>query len=593
MATTDTRSPSAGASTDVAPASGDQRPGPTTVRRGLALHLVLFAVVLAVVALFGNLASSWTSDDGVYAVQAKLVRDEGRWDLPQRHPTADPDRRHNPLAHTTVTDAGRAYPYIQQPAWIVAMASTSSLAGRVVGLHLPAYLGAIGAAAIGWVLARRLSPGLELPAFWAVGLGAVLIEATALWAHSAAAALGGCLAVVIVRATDRKLGWTHLVGLAAVCASAVMLRREGLLAVAAVSLVLGAVGWQRLRAGRGRWHHAALPAVLAAGSGLVAHLFNRAWLGTIVQGAPIEVRVDAPPARGLIEGRVTGTLRTVLDGRGAVPLATVLALLAVGLAVAAGLEWRERRGLVRGIVLSSAAVALVVLRSVVAEGDGAGLLVAMPLLAAGLGAWRWSAADLAERSLAGFVVVYASFVLATQYPEGGGAEWGGRYLFFALVPATCLTLSALRRGAFVDLGRPIPVPRPSTNPGTGHHRSRLVAGALALLVLVPTATGLVVTTRAADVNDALARRTASIQGDTVILLDRFVGRWGWRDLPEDDRLFAEPADAGDLLERLLPTATGPITVLGSDAEAVRAEGYRREQVAPSEVVFHPLTVDGG
>ncbi len=547
--------------------------------------LLLLAAVLALVAVTGNSASSWTSDDGVYAVQAKLVRDQGTWELPQRHADADPDRAHNPLAHTTVTDQGKAYPYVKQPTWIVAMAWSSRVAGRVVGLHLPAYAGALAAAAVAWALARRLAPGAEVLAFWSVGLGAVLVEATALWAHTVAAALGGLLALVLVRATRHGLGPTHLLGMAFTAAAGVFLRGEGLLAVAAVAAVLFVVAFIRWRARVGRAVAVVLDPAVALVAGAGAWWINQAWVGSILDGTPINVRSDAPPPSGLIEGRITGWFRTAVDGGGAVPLGTVLGMVAVALAIMAGRELRRHGTVGVPLLLGGAAAGLVVLRALVAESDGAGLLIAMPLLAVGIGAWSWSSADLAERALGGFVLLDVGLVFATQYPEGGGAEWGGRYLFFALVPWTVVTLAAMRRSM-------VHPPREAREPPRTHATRFAVLG-LAVAVVVPTMTGLVVTGRGARVDDEQARRTADAEGDTVILLNRFVGRWGWRDLPEADRLYAEPGDAGDLLERLRPNATGPITVLGTGAEEVRADGYRREEVRPNEVVFRLDQRSGG
>lgn len=565
---------------------GDERMSqkPRTGTRSLAASLVLLAIVLTLVAFTGNLSSSWTSDDGVYAVQAKLVR-EGTWELPQYHPDADPDRAHNVLAHTTVTDRGKAYPYPKQPAWIMAMAWSSRLGGRVVGLHLPAYAGALAAAASAWFLARRLASGIELVAFWAVALSAVLVEATAMWAHTAAAALGGLLALGIVRAARHGLGPIHLAGIAATGMVAVLLRGEGVLAVAAVALALFGAALARRKAGLGRTVSVVLDPVVLLVAGASAWWINRAWIGWILDGEVVSVRSDSLPPSGFVAGRLTGLLRTAVDGRGDVALGTVLGVLVLALGVMAGREVRRCGLSTSAFVLGATAVVLVVARSFVAEGDGAGFFVAMPVLALGIGAWSWKSAGLAERAVVVFVATNVALVLATQYAEGGGAEWGGRYLFFALVPAMVVTLAALRRGLDETGGG-----------GPAASRARIARRAniaLILLILVPTLIGIAVTGRAVRVNDAQARRTAEAEGDTVVLLNRFVGRWGWRDLPEADRLFAEPEDAGALLERLRLEATGPITVLGGGAEEVRADGYERESVAPSEVVFRPVERDNG
>src|SRR5690606_2052230 len=80
-----------------------------------------------------------------------------------------------------------------------------------------------------------------------------------------------------------------------------------------------------------------------------------------------------------------------------------------------------------------------------------GILAACPVLAAGLAALRWQRLEPDRRALAVFVGAYAGAVIATQYPQGGGTEWGGRFLAPVLVAGVALAVPAL-----VGLARPVP-----------------------------------------------------------------------------------------------------------------------------------------
>ncbi|OWY59774.1 hypothetical protein B7486_72760, partial [cyanobacterium TDX16] len=75
-----------------------------------------------------------------------------------------------------------------------------------------------------------------------------------------------------------------------------------------------------------------------------------------------------------------------------------------------------------------------------------GLLAACPLLLGGIvlaiGRLRGPAATCGWISL-----VFAAMVLATQYADSGGTQWGGRYLALALPALVPVALLGLREGA--------------------------------------------------------------------------------------------------------------------------------------------------
>jgi hypothetical protein len=93
-----------------------------------------------------------------------------------------------------------------------------------------------------------------------------------------------------------------------------------------------------------------------------------------------------------------------------------------------------------------AVVALYGVRFALADDQPAtGLLAAWPVLVLGL--VLVPRARLAERPIAlvaAVAALFAAAVLATQYAEGGGLEWGGRFFSPALAPLAVLAAVGLR-----------------------------------------------------------------------------------------------------------------------------------------------------
>lgn len=541
-----------------------------TTRRGPGrrwwLHLLGLVLVLVAVAATSDLDASWNSDDGAYAVQAELVREHGRWDHPNRHPEADPDGSASPIAHAVRTEEGRAFPYVKLPLWIVVLVGSTEVLGPVVGLHVPALAGVALAGLAAWALAVALDRRDLAPwAFWAVGLGPLLVESTALWAHSVAAAAAGVVAVLVARRAAGSATVRTDVAAAAAALVLVLLRNEGALLLAAAAAVLAALGgfrsgsvWAR-GAAAVRW---AAPVAAGGAAGLVA---NRVWSGRIL-GAPTVASLDDPPALPWAEGRVQGALRTFVDGAGSSTSGTVLALLGIGAGVLAGLALR-RGDRMPAVALGAVLAALHLARAVdVGRIDLAGTLVAAPLLTVGLVAWRPSRAPAAERALAAVVGLTWLLVLATQYQVGGGPEWGGRYALVAAVPAVVLALAALHR-AWVEADGP-----------TGERARPVLLAAAAVLVAVPTVAGLWATRDGARRTAAEIDAVAALDdGGPVVFTARFVPRLGWRELPEADWLVGRPDEVDALVAGLAADTGDTVLVLGPGAEEVLVpEGYRAE-----------------
>jgi hypothetical protein len=201
---------------------------------------------------------------------------------------------------------------------------------------------------------------------------------------------------------------------------------------------------------RALWPIVAAP-LLGGAAGLLA---DHVMFTAVMHGAATDTGSVTSPAGGLIGGRVLAFIITWLlpsyslnIGDALLVAAAILGAIAVRLARK---DPPERDGVrLFAVVAASAAV--------VRLGFGAeavpGLLVAFPLLAAGLAALRRPTGrdPLSGRLLVAFVV-FAAAVLATQYGTGGSGEWGGRYFAVGLPLIVPVVLLALRDvGGRLDL----------------------------------------------------------------------------------------------------------------------------------------------
>ncbi|MCI0346934.1 MAG: hypothetical protein L0221_16070, partial [Chloroflexi bacterium] len=262
----------------------------------------------------------------------------------------------------------------------------------------------------------------------------------------AAAAGGAALAALNASDPDRRNRWRWVAIAAVAMAVAGLLRTEGVLLAAGLAAAVGATALRQ--AGRTRLIRLTTAgALFAAGAG--ARLLDPIWQRAVV-GSPVEDASARPSdreslsflaarARGFANTWLTSTLDT-----GAFVVLLVSVVLAVAVVAA-----RRRPPDHRPVALFAAAAAgLAIARLVVAEADAiTGLLLAFPLLWVGLAlGGRRLLATTDARVLAGGAGLFALAVLATQYPEGGSAEWGGRYFAVGLPLVVPLAIAGLDRG---------------------------------------------------------------------------------------------------------------------------------------------------
>ena len=414
------------------------------VRRAWGTPLWAHAAVLTllVLVLFPLMrpTSSFTSDEGAYALQVAAL-ENGAWEYDYRAGPLDPEGRAFPVI---LSDSGPDgyYTYVKHPAYPLLLQASSRLVGRTLGLHLFGLLGVVGTAVAAWLLAGELDPRLRRAAFWLAAGGPVLVNGFLIWAHAPSAALAGLALAAAARIARRGLTPAAAVAMTAALAGGVLLRSEGLLLAGALAVSLAAVRFLQTR----RLTTALTVAALTAGPALLVAVVERWWVSSIVGGTYASVAGQgSTSSSSFLADRLTGAWHVLfkgwfIDAGAGLPVLAALAVVAGGGVVALR---RPGRGLA---VVVAVAVALLAVRFAAHPHDPVtGLLSAWPLAVLGLLLFPWRGAGPVAWLLGGTVAIFAVATLATQYPEGGGLEWGGRYLSPALVPLAVLAAAGLAR----------------------------------------------------------------------------------------------------------------------------------------------------
>ncbi|MGH9137358.1 MAG: hypothetical protein ACRD0G_09975 [Acidimicrobiales bacterium] len=505
------------------------RPATTRARRRLGWHVLLCAAALAVIWAVVRPTTSFTTDEGAYGAQADSLLD-GSWEYEYQAAALDPDGEFFPLKYSTSSERG-SYAYVRHPAYPIVVAGAAAAFGRGGGVLLPGMVGALVAAVGAWFLAARLRPGSEPCAFWLTAASPLAFNALVLWGHTLAAA-GAALAVVAVAAalTRPSPSWLYWAGAAAAVVGTVLVRSEGFLfgmALGAAAVVIGLVS--RARA-----------AVVGGGGAIllvtaVTAFAERAWVSAITGGGAgrLEARSSSTG------GRLEGVWRSLAHGVVNDPDGAAFALLAGVLGVyGAVVLLRARRLTGPATIALAGAGAAYAGRLVAAPADPiAGLLLAWPIavVAAGVGIGR-----IRREPVALLVTVtvglFAGAVLLTQYPDGGGLQWGGRFLTPAVPLLAALAAAVLSR---------LP-------------RREAIAAAVALAV-VPTSCGLVILREAraeqAEVDAAVRAADADLYLSGLIHQPRLM----WRD--ELPWMAVPVEDMGEVLDRAAAAGVESVTLV--------------------------------
>lgn len=520
--------------------------------------------------------SAFSFDEGAYALQVQAL-DEGGWAFDYRAGAYDPEGRFFPVV---LSDRGSQgfFPYVKHPALPLALWGSSRLLGTALGLHLPAMAGTVAAAVAAGLLAAEVDRRLARAAFWLAAASPVLVNGWMLWGHSLSAAFGGLALVAAVRIARRGITAAGAVALGAALAAGVLVRAEGLLFALAVGLGLGAAvsviglcsfyparrGKAHKRRGWTGWAGwaAVAPFACAVVPAAAAAAAERAWIHAIA-GDVRTISGLRGAGTPYIAGRLTGAWHELAGGHYGRSVASIPVMVAGVVVVVVGLRalgGGRRRDLT---VAAGVVVALVGLRAVLFADDAVtGLFAAWPLALLGLLATRWRTAGAEVRLLGLVVALYAAAVLATQYPEGGGLEWGGRF-FSAVVPAlaaVAVAALATRPGAVGPRGRAVGRPLVA------------IAGSFALLGVVCVAWQRADHERVAA---AIARHPAAVTVTTVESLPRLA----WTTHRRLSWMLARPADLAALVEHLRASGVPSVAVIASERQVSGPWPYPDRQVA--------------
>jgi lipoprotein signal peptidase len=380
------------------------------------------------------------ADEGSALAQAEQLADGDGWSRPLSFPRADPERTSFPLFNSVAGD--RVVPLGQHPAYALAVEPWYALAGTT-GAALLSIVALTVAAVLGACIGRRLRPGIEVPALWAIGVSSPLfLDGYLVVGHTIAAALAAAVALAVLRFSDgeqRAAMGAVAVGFAV---GTGLVRNEGILYAVAVGVTLVAVGLRR----RDR-PVVALGALVAAGA--EGSRFADALLRShVVHLGSAQFGVAAEGS--WIGSHAQSTFVTLfLPSYGKFDIGDVLLIIGVVCAIVAAVIARRRPEDRNGLFLfAGLAVGLVVVRLFFTPAPVPGILLAFPLLGI--------AAALANRrvlgrpnvgALATAMALYAGAVLLTQYAGAGGREWGWRYFSLALPVVVPLALIAIVDGA--------------------------------------------------------------------------------------------------------------------------------------------------
>lgn len=406
-------------------------------------HAAVLACLLGALFFVMHPTSSFTSDEGAYALQVKAL-EAGSWAYDYRAARFDPEGSAFPVVLSERGPSGY-YPYVKHPVYPLLLRASTGLLGRTVGLHLPSLLGVVGAAAAAWLLAGELDPRLRRPAFWLAAGGPVLANGFVIWAHAPSAALAGFALLGAARMARGGVTRWPMTGMTAALVGGALLRSEGLLLAGALAVVFAVVRYRQA----GRPAEALAVVALAAGPTVLASLAERRWVSSILSGSYGAVAGQGGAASSFLGGRWSGAWHELFQGHFIDQAASVPVLAALALVVGGGLLALRRSGTRSTWTLVAVLVGMVALlgaRYAIHPYDPVtGLLPAWPLAVVGVLLFRWRGAGPVAVLLGGTVALFTAAVVATQYPEGGGLEWGGRYLSPAIVPLAVLAAAGLLR----------------------------------------------------------------------------------------------------------------------------------------------------
>lgn len=405
----------------------------------LLAHAALAAALLAVAALWIGPGSSFTSDEGASVLQAQAL-EHGKWVVADPLARLDPAGSHYPVELAAGGAKGYA-PLGKHLFYGLLLGAVGRVAGvsGMVGLSI---LGSVLAALLAAALSRELGPGAERITFWFVVAGTpLLFDGFLVVGQAVAASLVAASALLTLRYLRGGGSWC-LVAVAVCCAAGCLLRTEAVLwCLGLAGAALATAGWTRPGRTRGLSVAAVAVIVSAIAREADSHLTREALGATqSVIGAP----AGGHSVTNQLHAFYVSWLQSTAD-----PFSSVGAWVVVSLVVMAAAARMVIRGRVSGWGLMAAATGALAVWAVRVITDPtspvSGLASAAPVLWVGI--WlidrqllRTAAARFCALAAAGF----AALVLATQYGDGGGAQWGGRFFAIVLPVVAPVAVAAIR-----------------------------------------------------------------------------------------------------------------------------------------------------
>lgn len=525
----------------------------------LRAHVAALGILLLALVPMVGTSASFSPDEGVAIIQTRSLVEERGWIVEHPFASIDPGDRFYPLGGSSRGDSGQA-PFAKHPAYPIVLTVFDRLGGMPAMVVL-SVAATVTAAGLGALVARTVTGSLERSVLWAIGLGSpLLFDAYLLIAHSAGAALVTAAVLAALHGARRSRPLLALLACALLMAMAVLMRSEALIFALALGAGIAVTALVQRR-----------PALLAGAigvplAGLAAALAEKQMQVALIGASPGAV---SPPSvdGGFLGARVEGLLNTWLRPVPGVPSSGDLVLLLVPvLIVAAAAVARRRPERPRLFVaLAGAAVGCSILAFVLdPDRIVPGLLLAFPLTVVAFALVDRRSFDAGGRLLLTVTAgLFLAGILATQYREGGSAEWGGRYFALAVPLIAVLAIDGLhRRGLRLPA-----VTRRAAAGGLVCCSALLAIGSVASLSRVHSFTDrlldrIVATADASTPGDGQAR-------PVVLSSQPNIPRLAWDDFEQVRWLHNPDEDLGGELAALLRGAeVGEVVFVGQEPEDV-------------------------
>ena len=528
-------------------------------RAPILFHLAGLGVVLVALLPLVRPGPVFFSDEGAPILQERLLRATHSWVEPSAPlPQVDPRGVARTIPNADVGAKGRA-PYAKHPLYPLTLGLLDRLFGPG-GILAVSIAGTLLAALAAAGIALMVDARLARLAIWIVGLGSpLLFDSYLVVGHTLGAAAAGIAAIGLLAVIQgRSWKWAGVALIAVGVSLTTLLRTEGALWGGAITLTAGLVVVLRRTAAPLTTGTAALTSVLSVF--VVRRVEARVLLRHVGVAHATLSGSDVASQQGFLAQRLHGLARTVVapgyqaDARPAL----VLGAAAVMVSVAAILARRVRTPDPVTIALVVAALLSASRFLFGAAAAVPGLVVAFPLgLFALLLLSKDDVRSDGQIALTICFLAFAAAVVATQYANGGGVEWGGRYFAIGLPAAAVLVAAVLRR--YFNT-----VPRPAMT---------VQAAALAVTVGSVSLLGILTLGRTHAATHQLgqvlvaADRGSGPSGQTVVLTtERFVPQIEWQLYHRFIWLTPKLADLPEVARNLEAHAPGRVLLLTAAAD---------------------------